>query len=156
MHAKIKRKIPASKPHLETLLHEIRRFLTRLNRAILDHITKDRSVRQARFGMRLYQDLHHNISYFAIGKVEGERQRLKLRYETAHALSLPECTHVMTATMGLPCQHIIQQRMLDNQPLRVTDFHKQWRLDRYSELRRPLGFELITDPADVRIKRNVP
>ena len=45
MHAKIKRKIPASKPHLETLLDEIRRFLTRLNRAILDYITKDRLVR---------------------------------------------------------------------------------------------------------------
>ena len=156
MHAKIKRGIPASKPHLETLLDEIRRFLTRLNRAIIDHITKDRTVRQRRFKGRLYQDLHHNISYFAMAKVEGERQRVNLQYNNAQVLSLPDCTHAMSTNMGMPCQHVIQQRMRDNEPLRVTDFHKQWRLDRYSELRRPLGFELVTDPRDVRIKRSVP
>ena len=91
-----------------------------------------------------------------MAKVEGERQRVNLQYNNAQVLSLPDCTHAMSTNMGMPCQHVIQQRMRDNEPLRVTDFHKQWRLDRYSELRRPLGFELITDPADVRIKRNVP
>ena len=46
IHYKIKWKIPkASKPHLATLLDEIRRFLTRLNRGLLELITKDRAVR---------------------------------------------------------------------------------------------------------------
>ena len=113
-------------------------------------------MRQGRFGGRLYQDLHHNISYFAIGKVETERQRTQLQYDNAQVIQLPECTHAMTTTMGLPCQHVIQQRMLNNEPLQVDDFHKQWRLDRYSELRRPVRFELVQEPRDMRIQRNVP
>ena len=56
----------------------------------------------------------------------------------------------MSSTMGLPCQHILQQRMRDNEPLQVSDFHVQWRLDRYSELRLPTGFELTQDPQDIR------
>ena len=52
--------------------------------------------------------------------------------------------------MGLPCAHIVQDRMRANSTLQIADFHPQWYLDNPAE-RPPINpILLLRDPVKVR------
>jgi hypothetical protein len=60
--------------------------------------------------------------------------------------TLPACPGTFITTMGLPCAHLTQQRMQAGLPLRVEDFHIQWRLDRLSKLPPMNPLALVREP----------
>src|SRR3954464_3351617 len=63
---------------------------------------------------------------------------------------LPTCTRTFTTTLGLPCAHIVQDRLLQKSSLRPEDFHPQWYLDNPAE-RPPINpILLLRDPVKVR------
>ena len=48
-------------------------------------------------------------------------------------LGNPECTKTYTATMGIPCSHMLKQKLVDGRPLQKHDFHWCWWLDSWNE-----------------------
>lgn len=71
----------------------------------------------------LYSIVRGWVSHEALRKVEAQRKRLQQD-------SLPACTGVFSATLGLPCAHTIQPLLRQNQPLQLQYFHAHWHLQR--------------------------
>ncbi|CAG8784181.1 821_t:CDS:1, partial [Gigaspora margarita] len=59
--------------------------------------------------------------------------------------SLQPCSSTFTSSMGLPCSHKIQEYLINNQNLQLTDFHKHWWLQKYQSLLQILS-ETEEDP----------
>lgn len=70
----------------------------------------------------LYSNIRGWISHQALRMVEAQRQRLLEEY--------PPCTGLFTRTLGLPCAHILQPLLVQNQPLQLHHFHSHWHLQR--------------------------
>ncbi|KAI0995365.1 hypothetical protein K3495_g12817 [Podosphaera aphanis] len=78
----------------------------------------------------LYRGVNSSICRHALKLVEDqkaylEKHQLKLR---KFGIPIPECTCNFTVSMGLPCYHIIEQKLLSYQQLITTDFHRHWHL----------------------------
>ena len=62
------------------------------------------------------------------------------------------CTGVFTATIGLPCAHVVRDRLKINSSLHPDDFHTQWRLDRRADLPPIDPALLLRDPVKLRAR----
>uniref|UniRef100_A0A8H7K5T0 MULE transposase domain-containing protein n=1 Tax=Bionectria ochroleuca TaxID=29856 RepID=A0A8H7K5T0_BIOOC len=74
----------------------------------------------------LYSIIRGWVSHEALRKVEAQRKRLQQD-------RLPACTGVFSATLGLPCAHVIEPLMRQEQPLQLQHFHTHWHLQREGE-----------------------
>jgi hypothetical protein len=82
-------------------------------------------------------------------KVEAERQRYNLTATDPDKVIIPGCTKVMRKSMGLPCAHVIQQRLTQGVSLQPADFKKQWRPDRTKQLPNLTILDLLCDPQQI-------
>ncbi|KAG6019067.1 hypothetical protein E4U40_007465 [Claviceps sp. LM458 group G5] len=64
---------------------------------------------------------------------------------------LEPCSHRFTQVYGLPCSHVIFQRLAAEEPLRVDDVHPRWLLRKPLHVDEPLL--LINDPDIVQTNR---
>lgn len=71
----------------------------------------------------LYSNIRGWVSHEALRKVEEQRKRLSKD-------ELPACTGVFTATLGLPCAHVLEPLVHQDQPLQLRHFHTHWHLQR--------------------------
>jgi hypothetical protein len=82
-------------------------------------------------------------------KVEEERARVNLRADAPEEATLTTCTGSMRRSMGLPCQHMIRNRMREGRPLDPTDFNEQWHVNRFTPLPDLDEFDLIRNPTTI-------
>jgi hypothetical protein len=59
-----------------------------------------------------------------------------------------------TAATGLPCAHVIQERLYEDGALNLEGFHPHWFFDKPSASERPFlaDIDLILDPEIVKAK----
>ena len=69
-----------------------------------------------------YAPLVGQISSYALGKLWDERHCL------SSADPLPSCTESFWHTMGMPCAHNIQDRLIEQGTLQLDDIHHHWYL----------------------------
>ena len=64
---------------------------------------------------------------------------------------LPMCTGTYHGFLGVPCRHIMQRVLFDNQPLDPAEFHAHWRYERGAGPLSPLDDRyFVRDPAVLR------
>lgn len=71
----------------------------------------------------LFANIQGWVSHEALRKVKDQQQLLS---RPDH----PRCTTLFTKSHGLPCSHSIEQKIAQDQPLLLTDFHPHWYLQR--------------------------
>ncbi|KAG6299332.1 hypothetical protein E4U44_000844 [Claviceps purpurea] len=67
---------------------------------------------------------------------------------------LEPCSHRFTQVYGLPCSHVILQRLVADEPLRVDDVHHRWLLRKPLHVDEPLL--LVNNPDIVQTNRGRP
>ena len=80
------------------------------------------------FRKSLYRDLTAFVTPFALREIDDHYKRL-LDAQDKNT-TLPPCTGVFKRTMGLPCAHVIEERLADatnGGVLKLTDVHPHWR-----------------------------
>jgi hypothetical protein len=65
------------------------------------------------------------FSYYALSRVRKYMVALDLSGDTI----LKPCTTTFEQAWGLPCPHLVQRLMREQQPLEIEDFDIHWQLD---------------------------
>lgn len=71
----------------------------------------------------IFSRLVNKISHFALKKMRNEFDKVSRATQTS---PLPACTGTFRTTMGLPCAHMIQQRLEEKAALTLQDVHPHW------------------------------
>ena len=71
----------------------------------------------------LFEPLLGRVSVFALKKIHDEW--IKASNATLDS-PLDPCTGILSSTMGLPCSHLISERITNGQTLQQTDIHEHW------------------------------
>ena len=75
----------------------------------------------------IFRDLYTKVSPFALKEMLPQY----LKVINHH---MKPCTRYFTTTMGLPCAHVMEQRMLEAAGvLKLEDIHSHWRLDKEND-----------------------
>jgi hypothetical protein len=148
IHSAVKKDLPSKLLHLHDVWQLLSLYLTRTARELSHKIGYQRSKVKDSHRKAIFTPLHHYISHYAIDKVLEGCGHFNLFADPG--VELPACTKAFTTTMGLPCAHIVQDRMRANGALQIADFHPQWYLDDPAE-RPPIDpILLLRDPVKVR------
>jgi MULE transposase domain len=148
VHQAIKRRMGSKQAHLKDVVDHLLRYLNLHNKQLREELEYGQQNERTDLQNPLYRKLHGHISYYAIDQVEAHRRSHNLTSKNAH-LPLRPCKHIFTITKGLPCSHLLQQRMNQSLPLKIADFDIQWRIDRLGELAELPPLRKITDPLTV-------
>ena len=73
----------------------------------------------------IFTACHGIVSASALEKVQDHMQLFNLNKNTV----LPACTSQFKTSMGLPCAHIIQERLQADELLQPSDFNTHWLLE---------------------------
>jgi hypothetical protein len=93
-----------------------------------------------------YAPLIGQISSYALGKLWDERRRL------SSTNPLPSCTGSFRRSMGMPCAHDMQERLIEQGTLQLDDIHYHW----YLATPIPHVMEpLVLEPARENLGRKV-
>lgn len=71
----------------------------------------------------MFSGLINRVSHFALRKMKNE---LLKATRATQAVPLPVCTGTFRRTMGLPCAHVMQERLEQNTGLNLEDVHEHW------------------------------
>jgi hypothetical protein len=118
------------------------------HRTLKDKLDDARIQRPTKLLILLYHDVIGKVSPHALYKVHAIYERyLPVRNHTKPPIP-DSCTGVTTATMGIPCIHVIKQRYDTERSLDMRDFHRHWHIrreleDEHSPPRDPSQFEII-------------
>ena len=149
VHQAVKRGIGRNKAHLNDVVDHLSRYLNLHNRELRQELEYDCQKRRTDLQLPLYRKLHGHISYYALDEVEKHRRFYNLTLQNIE-VSLDPCKQIFTTTKGLPCAHLLQQRILQHLPLEIADFDVQWRVDRLQELAQLPPLQKVVDPLTVR------
>ena len=133
------------------MVDHLSRYLHLYNKHLREELEYGQQKERTDLQNPLYRKLHTYISYYAINEVEAHRKFHKLMFNSPHLLLAPY-KGLFTTTKGLPCVHLLQQRLLEHRPLEIDDFDVQWRIDRLGELAELPPVRKITDPLIVRTR----
>jgi MULE transposase domain len=121
-HKTIKSYLQVSTSDLKKVFDKIATMLTgqhaeykvglEINKSRTPHVNKD----------PFYEQLLGRVSHYVLGKLWDQR------YHLQHLDQLPKCTRLFMSSMGLPCAHIMQQRIQDGGQLLLEDIHSHWHL----------------------------
>lgn len=72
-----------------------------------------------------FRDLSAFITSYSLRLILGEYKR-----PTDQPTVLPACTKSFSTLLGLPCAHVIQERLATTSCLLIADVHPHWRFDK--------------------------
>ena len=143
-HAVLKRNLITSTEDLKTVVENLDLMLINQRH---DYLIAAEEAK-VRYPMDLKIDVFRNLAAFvtpyALRKILEEYKRL-----IDEPTVLPACTKAFSTSLGLPCAHIIQERLTSN-GLMIEDVHLHWRLERFFIQSDPLRH--IRDPEVVRTR----
>jgi hypothetical protein len=150
IHSAVKRKLKSRRGHLLEVIQHFQRYIIAHYNKLRSSLSYDKKHRSPRLLKNpLFARCHLVISRFAMKKVEEERARVNLRADDPEEATLTTCTGSMRRSMGLPCQHMIRNRMREGRPLDPTDFNEQWHVNRFAPLPDLDEFDLIRNPTTI-------
>lgn len=150
IHHAIKKELPSRLLHLNDVWQLLSLYLTRTAKELNHKIGYERSKIKDSHRKDVLTPLHHYIGHRAIDRVLDHCGHFNLLAN--NEVQLPVCTGTFTTTLGLPCAHTVQERLLQKSALQPEDFHPQWHLD-YPAERPPVDpILLLRDPVKVRAR----
>jgi hypothetical protein len=122
-----------SKNDLLSCIRSFEETVKAQHRALKDRLDDARIRRPIKLLILLYRDVIGKVSPHALYKVHAIYERyLPVRNHTKPPIP-DSCTGATTATMGIPCIHIIKQRYDAERSLDMRDFHPHWHVTRELE-----------------------
>jgi len=150
IHHAIKKDLPSRLLHLHDVWQLLSLYLTRTANELKHKLGYERSKIKDSHRKAILVPLHHHISHHAIDKVLEHCQQFNL-FANSEAELIP-CTKAFTTTLGLPCAHLVQEKLRANELLQLDNFHPQWYLDNPA-VRPPIDpLLLIRDPVKIRAR----
>ncbi|KAI1000013.1 hypothetical protein K3495_g8182, partial [Podosphaera aphanis] len=141
-HAVLKRWIRTPTKKLSSVWASIQLALSDQINEIRIKRSRARDSLPAGISGELYYGVLGRISHFALHETckqvkYARNEELRTRYGQSSI-----CTGTFNKSIGMPCWHIIQERMSQNRGLMINDFHQHWRFVRL----QPTYQQLIPDP----------
>ncbi|CAG8746078.1 8130_t:CDS:2, partial [Racocetra fulgida] len=130
-HAVLKKYLQFSTGNLHTVYEKITLLLEHQHNEIKAIIAKDKIRTFHTHNIPFYARVINKVSSFSLNKVH--EQFIKASHTTLDN-PLTSCKGTFNASIGLPCAHIIQERLAANQLLSLDDFHKHWWIENYHQL----------------------
>ena len=124
-HSVLKQYLQVSTGDLQQVVAKI---VVLLNNKYAEYITKREEAKQGSPYHLCVPFLHRTIGHIApmaLNKVLGQ-----WRMVVDNTNPLGPCSGVLTATMGIPCAHLLQNRLFNGEVLTPDDFHPHWHLQR--------------------------
>jgi hypothetical protein len=140
-HATLKKCLQTSTGDLESVHRKIILQVESQAREIRAMISSERLRVRHVYRIALFEPLLCRVSAFALQKIRDEW--IKASNATPD-LPLDPCTGILRSTMGLPCSHLISERITNNQTLQQADIHEHWwiqgrHLEFLGDLTRPVN-----------------
>ncbi|CAG8768418.1 23976_t:CDS:2 [Cetraspora pellucida] len=120
-HAILKRYLQVSVGNLHLVYQKISLLLENQHNEIKELVEKNKTCVPYTQSIPFYARLVTNISLYTLKKIY--KQFIKASNAT-HDNSLEPCTGTFNASMGLPCAHLIQKRLANNQLLDLSDIYQ--------------------------------
>ena len=115
-----------SKNDLLSCIRSFEKMVEAQHRTLKDQLDDARIRRPIKLLIPLYRDVIGKVSPHALYKVHATYERyLPVRNHTKPPIP-DSCTGATTATMGIPCIHVIKQRYDTERSLDMQDFHPHW------------------------------
>jgi len=137
-HKTIKGNLQVSTGDLKTVYNKITMMLLGQYSEHDAAVDSDRSRTPHAIKGPFYEQLLSRISHYALGRLWNQQYRLK------QPKQLPHCTELFTKSMGLPCAHIMQQKLYEGITLTLEDIHSHWHLHTQAPL---IALPLVLEPA---------
>ena len=90
------------------------------------------------------------VTTYALCLIKTEYDLLKRKHDNHE--DIEPCTHRFKRSLGLPCQHIIQRRIDQGVPLKITDIQYHWQFYK-ARPTRDLDAELVWDSWPANLPR---
>jgi hypothetical protein len=119
LHAQIKQYIETSKGNLLAVNKALKLAIETQFNGINILVEQQKIANYARFGS-FFRHVKNKISYYSLDMVLKQMDLDR---------PLKECTGSFSQVYGVPCGHILDQKMMFNEKLEINDFCPQWRLD---------------------------
>jgi hypothetical protein len=91
-------------------------------------------------------EVRHRVSTVTIRKIEDHLRSFKLD----RLSGLPRCTKTFYRIWGVPCAHMLYEKIETVEYLKVSDFHPQWHLKQEKDYPPINPTLLLRDPLIVR------
>jgi hypothetical protein len=119
-----------SKNDLLSCIRSFEQTVKAQHRALKDRLDDARIRQPIKLLIPFYRDVINKVSPHALHKVHAiYEQYLPLHPRNHRKPPIPDgCTGVTTATMGIPCIHVIKQLYDTQQSLNMRDFHRHWHI----------------------------
>ncbi|CAJ0767110.1 18905_t:CDS:2, partial [Entrophospora sp. SA101] len=122
-HATLKKYLQSSRGDLESVHRKIILEVESQAKEIRAMISSERLKVQHVYRIALFEPLLSRVSVFALKKIHDEW--IKASNATLES-PLNPCSGILSSTMGLPCSHLISERIANGQTLQQTDIHEHW------------------------------
>ncbi|CAJ0915755.1 12814_t:CDS:2, partial [Entrophospora sp. SA101] len=122
-HATLKKYLQSSRGDLESVHRKIILEVESQAKEIRAMISSERLKVQHVYRIALFEPLLSRVSVFALKKIRDEW--IKASNATLES-PLNPCSGILSSTMGLPCSHLISERIANGQTLQQTDIHEHW------------------------------
>ncbi|CAJ0836910.1 6421_t:CDS:2, partial [Entrophospora sp. SA101] len=122
-HATLKKYLQSSRGDLESVHRKIILQVESQAKEIRAMISSERLKVQHVYRIALFEPLLSRVSVFALKKIHDEW--IKASNATLDS-PLNPCSGILSSTMGLPCSHLISERIANGQTLQQTDIHEHW------------------------------
>ncbi|CAJ0638733.1 16569_t:CDS:2 [Entrophospora sp. SA101] len=122
-HATLKKYLQSSRGDLESVHRKIILQVESQAKEIRAMISSERLKVQHVYRIALFEPLLSRVSVFALKKIRDEW--IKASNATLDS-PLNPCSGILSSMMGLPCSHLISERIANGQTLQQTDIHEHW------------------------------
>jgi len=127
-HADLKRYLKNRLSTLQGLHREIINLTRRKQTAYIQAVEEELNRRRYPYQtMAIYQEIKNKVSKKALQLIH-QQYIMANDVFTKNQQSSKDCTHSFQAQYGLPCAHVILDRLQSIQPLQLRDIDQQWHL----------------------------
>ena len=123
-HAALKRVLQVSTGDLQKVVDDFGLLITKQTKAHYLEVDSQKAAPQQRHKIAFFATTVTTITHFALQKA-FEQLEVVVNAD-AEGQGLPPCTGVFSGTLGIPCRHLIQERLRSDMILMPDDFHRQW------------------------------
>jgi MULE transposase domain len=145
-HRGVKKKLPQHRLHIRKVIDIMKAYLEVANEDHLKDVETERTSIGNYFIRPVLYEVRHRISTFAIRKME---EHLRF-FKSDHLSELPRCKKSFYRIWGVPCAHMVYEKIEAVECLKVSDFHPQWHLKREKDYPPIDPALLLRDPLIVR------
>jgi hypothetical protein len=145
-HRGVKKKLPPHRLHIRKVINIMKAYLEVANEDHLKDVETERISIGNYFTRPVLYEVRHRISTVAIRKMEEHLRSFK----SDRLSEIPRCKKSFYHIWGVPCAHMVYEKIEAVECFKVGDFHPQWHLGQEKDYPPIDPALLLRDPLVVR------